>query len=73
MGETIIKFMLPFLAQAIAKVLTKERINETIDKVLDKLEDEILRDKDSYDEAVMLVIKGLREALGVPDNDVVVS
>ena len=65
MDKKIIAWLLSYLMTR----LDSKDIKDWLDKGLDVLEDKILEEPDKYDDLVISVLKLLRHALDIPDND----
>jgi hypothetical protein len=54
----------------VTSYLTKEQLKEFVDMAFDFVEDAVQKSENPYDDAIVLpVIKKLRDAFDIPDND----
>lgn len=66
----IILNLLPSIMETVLKLLPEDVIKEGIDAFFDKIEDRVAASDTPIDDAIVLpVMKRLRAALDVPDND----
>ena len=73
MSELLLKLVKQIVA-ALAAMLTPEQVKGVLDKAFDKIEYEVKDSSTHWDDVLVLpILKGLRKALDVPDNDEVVN
>lgn len=69
MSELLLQLVKAIVA-ALVEVLTPEKVKQILDKAFDKIEDMVADTSTHFDNVVFLpLIKALRKALDVPDND----
>jgi hypothetical protein len=68
--DMILKLAIPIIMQIIEKLLSPENIIKYGDKLFDFIEDAVESSSTTIDDATVLpLIKALRNALSIPDND----
>ena len=68
--DMILKLAIPIIMQIIEKLLSPENIIKYGDKLFDFIEDAVTSSETTIDDATVLpLIKALRNALSIPDND----
>jgi hypothetical protein len=68
--DMILKLAIPIIMQIIEKLLSPENIIKYGDKLFDFIEDAVVTSETTIDDATVLpLIKALRNALSIPDND----
>ena len=68
--DMILKLAIPIIMQIIEKLLSPENIIKYGDRLFDFIEDAVTSSETTIDDAtVLLLIKALRNALSIPDND----
>lgn len=69
MSELLLKLVKTLIAAMVA-AMTPSQVKAVLDAAFDKIEDEIKDSSTHWDDTVFLpLIKGLRSALSIPDND----
>ena len=72
--DFILKMAIPIIMQIIEKLLSPENIIKYGDKLFDFIEDAVTTSETTIDDATVLpLIKALRIALSIPDNDQIVK
>jgi hypothetical protein len=68
--DMILKMVIPIIMQIIKQLLSPENIMAYGDKLFDFIEDAVEASNTTIDDQTVLpVIKALRSALNIPDND----
>jgi hypothetical protein len=68
--DTILKMIIPILMQIVKQLLSPENIQLYGDKLFDLIEDFVADSETTIDDLTVLpVVKALRNALNIPDND----
>jgi hypothetical protein len=68
--DMILKLAIPIIMQIVEKLLSPENIIKYGDKLFDFIEDAVESSSTTIDDATVLpLIKALRNALSIPDND----
>jgi len=68
--DMILKLAIPIIMQIIEKLLSPENIIKYGDKLFDFIEDAVESSSTTIDDVTVLpLIKALRNALSIPDND----
>lgn len=69
MSELLLQ-LVKALISVLKEMLTPENVKAVIDKAFDKVEDMVADSSTHWDDAIILpLLKALRAALDVPDND----
>lgn len=64
------RVVLPFVINFVEECLTKENVTVWLDKLFDFIEDTVKDSRTKWDDAAVLpIVKQMRKALNVPDND----
>lgn len=70
MKDMILRHMLPTIVSTLLELLPKSVIQDGLDALFDKIEDRVKASDTPVDDTIVLpVIKRLRDALDVPDDD----
>ena len=70
MNDFLMKMLLPVIMQIIEQLLSVENIRKYGDKLFDFIEDAVASSDTTIDDATVLpIVKALRHALSIPDND----
>jgi hypothetical protein len=68
--DMILKLAIPIIMQIVEKLLSPENIIKYGDKLFDFIEDAVMSSETTIDDVTILpLIKALRNALSIPDND----
>ena len=68
--DMILKLAIPIIMQIVEKLLSPENIIKYGDKLFDFIEDAVTSSSTTIDDVTILpLIKALRNALSIPDND----
>ena len=70
MKKILINMMLPTIVSIVTEMITEDAAKKYIDKFFDLIEDYVADSKTALDDATVLpIIRAMRLALNVPDND----
>ena len=68
--DMILKLAIPIIMQIIEKLLSPENIIKYGDRLFDFIEDAVVSSETTIDDITVLpLVKALRNALSIPDND----
>ena len=69
-NEFLLKMLIPIVMQVVESLLSPENIKAYGDKLFDFIEDAVTSSDTTIDDATVLpVIRALRAAFNIPDND----
>jgi hypothetical protein len=69
MRTRIMELLLPTLVQAMVNSFGEEYVKYNLDKFLDTIEDRIAASETKVDDALLPLLKAVRNIFDIPDND----